>query len=61
MPEQSSKVASHIFERCSELCDMALKAELDVLAHLLSMAMLQAAKHLPDDGTDGGHPATRRK
>lgn len=42
------EVAEHILQECSRLCDMALRAELDILAHLLSMAMLQAAKSVSD-------------
>lgn len=53
MSDESSKVAAHILDQCSELCDLAMKAELDVLAHLLSMAMLQASRDLSDSEPDG--------
>ncbi|MFT4115586.1 hypothetical protein [Bradyrhizobium sp.] len=46
MSNQSSEIAAHILKTCNELCDLAIKAELDVLAHLLSMAMLQASRDL---------------
>jgi len=57
MSAESSKVAAHILEKCSELCDLALQAELDVLAHLLSMAMLQASRELPESERDSGKPS----
>lgn len=53
MPARTAEVASHVLEQCQELCDLALKADLDMLAHLLSMTMLQAAKHVANDGMDG--------
>ena len=46
MPDESLEVAADILSQCSELCDQAVNADLDVLAHLLSMAMLQAAKDM---------------
>lgn len=52
MSAESSKVAAHILEKCSEMCDLAMKSELDVLAHLLSMAMLQASRELSEGGSD---------
>lgn len=54
MRNEPSEVAAHILKTCSNLCDLALAAKLDVLAHLLSMAMLQASKDLtgPDGAAD---------
>lgn len=46
MTRNASEVAANILKQCEELCQQALEADLDVLAHLLSMTMLQAAKDL---------------
>jgi hypothetical protein len=54
MSDESSEIAAHILEECSNLCEMAMRADLDVLAHLLSMAMLQASRDLSNDGADSG-------
>lgn len=58
MAEEPSQVAAHILQRCDELCSAAIAAELPILAHLLSMAMLQAAKDSSPAPLDGHH---RRK
>ena len=53
MLNEPSKVAARILDTCSELRDLAVAAKLDVLAHLLSMAVLQASKDLVQpDGID---------
>jgi len=57
MPNNSSEVAADILKHCSELCDQAIKANLDVLAHLLSMAMLQAAQDIEAVTLDGQGPS----
>lgn len=47
MGEITPDVAAYILENCSDLCELAVNANLTMLAHLLSMAMLEAAKSLP--------------
>lgn len=50
MGEITPDVAAYILENCSDLCELAMNAKLLVLAHLLSMAMLEASKTLHSSG-----------
>lgn len=44
--EMGPDVAAGILESCSDLCELAMHAKMDMLASLLSMAMLEAAKNI---------------
>jgi hypothetical protein len=46
------EVASYIGEICTELREMAHRAGLSFLAHLLSMVILQTRKHHDGDGQE---------
>jgi len=48
--ERPPQVAGYIDEMCTELREMAHRAGLSFLAHLLSMVILQAKKHRQADG-----------
>ena len=47
--ERPPQVAGYIDEMCTELREMAHRAGLSFLAHLLSMVILQAQKHRQPD------------
>ena len=49
------EVARYIAEMCTELREIAHGAGLSLLAHLLSMVILQAGKHYHADGREFGH------
>lgn len=59
MSKRSSEVASDILKDCKRLCDQALQADLDVLAHLLSMATLQAERDSTASRLSGRSPRKR--
>lgn len=42
--ETDRDTARTILEECTRLCDLAVEAKLHILAHLLSMAVLEASK-----------------
>ncbi len=46
------EVARYLAKMCTELREMAHRADLPFLAHLLSMVILQAGKHFHADGQE---------
>lgn len=60
MSRDVSEVAARVLGRCEQHCDMALKAELDVLAQLMSLAVLQASKDLAGNRPNGSQASTKR-